>query len=262
MWSHGGWNGFIRANENSYTTTRNDAENPVRTPQKTPVVLENQLILCQFLFGQKIAAQSFCGIADFPICAQSERTLLGHRMGVGASVDLAVPPGGSTLVLMNPTECFQTKPKIDSTQKPLCLSMLGDAEWNEWMGKFAKHCESIFEWDAPLLLGTPCFCCCHRHHGLPGYSNLCHVSRPLPFFFIIAGSRFFIVWRNQGRGMKTEGCILGACCQEISCIINVPLFHSKTCWNRHISFQKRPGTFCSPKDCWTKLVVSLPGLDQ
>ena len=70
--------------------------------------------------------------------ASSVAALLGH-ITVGSSVDLAVPPGGSTLVLMNPTECIQSKPKINSTQKPLCLSMLGDAQWNEWMGKLQQY---------------------------------------------------------------------------------------------------------------------------
>lgn len=73
-------------------------------------------------------------------------------MGVGSSVDLAVPPGGSTLVLMNPTECIQTKPKINSTQKPLCLSMLGDAQWNDWMGKLQNIVNQYWNELLPFFL--------------------------------------------------------------------------------------------------------------
>ena len=180
----------------------------MRTPQKTPVVLENQLILCQFLFGQKIAAQSFCGIADFPICAQSERTLLGHRMGVGASVDLAVPPGGSTLVLMNPTECFQTKPKIDSTQKPLCLSMLGDAEWNEWMGKLQHIVNRYWNEMLPFFLapiaGIPIFgIWIAEAAGVPEMPIFVMLPLMLLVFVAMFGGRFFVVAKNQGREQET-----------------------------------------------------------
>ena len=181
----------------------------MRTPQKTPVVLENQLILCQFLFGQKIAAQSFCGIADFPICARSERTLLGHIMGVGASVDLAVPPGGSTLVLMNPTECFQTKPKIDSTQKPLCLSTLGDAEWNEWMGKLQHIVNRYWNEMLPFFLAPfaaiPIFgIWIAEAAGVPEMPIFVMLPLMLLVFVAMFGGRFFVVAKNQGREQETE----------------------------------------------------------
>ena len=170
-------------------------------------------------------------------------------MGVGASVDLAVPPGGSTLVLMNPTECFQTKPKIDSTQKPLCLSMLGDAEWNEWMGKLQNIVNQYLSEMLPFFLVPLAFVAVIATMAFPGIPIYAMFLVLFPFVLHNRRQPFLHCLEKPRSGKKTEGCILGACCQEISCIINVPLFHSKTCWNRHISFQKRPGTFCSPKDC-------------
>ena len=68
---------------------------------------------------------------------------------------LAVPPGGSTLVLTSPTEWFPTKPKIDSTQKPLCLSMLGDAQWNEWMGKLQNIVNQYLNERLPVFFLAP-----------------------------------------------------------------------------------------------------------
>jgi len=62
-----------------------------------------------------------------------------------------VPPGGSTLVLMDPRDCIETKPKITSKQKPSCLSMLGDAQWNEWMGKLQHYVNQYFHELLPFV---------------------------------------------------------------------------------------------------------------
>ena len=181
MWSHGGWNCFIRANENSYTTTRNDAENPVRTPQKTPVVLENQLILCQFLFGQKNCGSKLlrdCRFSNLcPIRTDSPWAQNGcGRLGWLGCTTRRFHPGTdeSNGMYSNQTENWQHTETFVLIHAWRCRV--------EWMdGKVATHCESILEWDAPLLFGT---LCCYsylwdldcRSGWRAGNANLCHVA--------------------------------------------------------------------------------------
>eukprot|EP00438_Fugacium_kawagutii_P004468 Skav232391 [mRNA] locus=scaffold1077:455167:456639:- [translate_table: standard] len=45
-------------------------------------------------------------------------------MGLGPSVNLTVPPGGQTFVLMSPSECLVSVPKKPDSQKPRCLNEL------------------------------------------------------------------------------------------------------------------------------------------
>ena len=132
-----------------------------------------------------------------------------HIMGVGSSVDLAVPPGGSTLVLMNPTECIQTKPKINSTQKPLCLSMLGDAQWNDWMGKLQNIVNQYWNEMLPFFLAPfamlailGSFIANSAGLYLPPFAMF-----PVVFviFLAILGGRFFIVTKSQGAAAKLKG---------------------------------------------------------
>ena len=79
-----------------------------------------------------------------------------HIMGVGAyyvcPVDTSVPPGGSTLVLTNPEEWYPRPPRINSKEKPSCLSMLEDARWNEWMGKLQQIVNQYFNQMLPGFL--------------------------------------------------------------------------------------------------------------
>lgn len=37
-------------------------------------------------------------------------------MGIGSSVDVSAPPGGSNITLQSPQECFQTKPSFTERQ--------------------------------------------------------------------------------------------------------------------------------------------------
>ena len=138
---------------------------------------------------KKLRLKASAGLQIFQFVPHPNGLSLGHRMGVGASVDLAVPPGGSTLVLMNPTECIQTKPKIDSTQKPLCLSTLGDAEWNEWMGKLQhivnRYLSEMLPFFLVPLAAIPMLWDLDRRSGMafPGIPIYAMFLAPLPWFF-------------------------------------------------------------------------------
>ena len=154
-------------------------------------------------------------------------------MGVGSSVDLAVPPGGSTLVLMNPTECIQTKPKINSTQKPLCLSMLGDAQWNEWMGKLQQYVNQYLNELLPFFFLPIAFLVVLGsfivEYGagvdIPPFAIFPIVLLVLVAIFV---GRFIIVTKNQGRAKKLKGGHIMCLLQEISYIIHLPNFSFKT----------------------------------
>ena len=183
-------------------------------------------ISCANSFPPRSAAQSFSGI---PFTTDSPR---GHIMGVGSSVDLAVPPGGSTLVLMNPTECIQTKPKINSTQKPLCLSMLGDAQWNEWMGKLQQYVNQYLNELLPFffvpfafLVVLGAFIASSAGVDIPPFTIFPIV---LLVFLTVFVSRFLIVTKNQGRAKKLKGGHIMCVLQEISYIIHLPNFFFKT----------------------------------
>lgn len=62
---------------------------------------------------------------------------------------LLVPPGGQRFILMDPRECIQTKPQLKETQKPLCLSMVDDATWKNWISKLKKILQSY--WNEQIL---------------------------------------------------------------------------------------------------------------
>eukprot|EP00438_Fugacium_kawagutii_P014052 Skav204159 [mRNA] locus=scaffold903:316394:316654:+ [translate_table: standard] len=64
------------------------------------------------------------------------------------SVDLSVPPGGQTIILMDPQHCIQSTPKLKVIQKPGCLPMVDDATWNDWMEKLCLIVKSY--WDEML----------------------------------------------------------------------------------------------------------------
>ena len=125
-----------------------------------------------------------------------------HIMGAASSVDRAVPPGGSTLVLMNPDECLETKPKINSTQKPSCLSMLGDAQWNEWMGKLQHYVNQYLNEMLPFFLAPIVFLAIFGTFGLnaAGVGVPVHITFTVPavVILLIFAGRFVVVSKNQG----------------------------------------------------------------
>ena len=105
-------------------------------------------------------------------------------------------------MLMNPTECFQTKPKIESTQKPSCLSMLGDAQWNEWMGKLQHIVNQYLNEMLPFFLApTAMFAIlCIFFANMAGLDIPMYAAIPillLNFLGVMAG-RYYIVTKNQG----------------------------------------------------------------
>eukprot|EP00438_Fugacium_kawagutii_P031685 Skav232914 [mRNA] locus=scaffold1477:629812:630351:- [translate_table: standard] len=53
---------------------------------------------------------------------------------------------------MDPRECIQTRPQLKDTQKPMCLSMVDDATWNDWIGKLAKIVKSYWNQLPPAIL--------------------------------------------------------------------------------------------------------------
>ena len=123
-------------------------------------------------------------------------------MGAASSVDWAVPPGGSTLALMNPDECLETKPEISSTQKPSCLSMLGDAQWNEWMGKLQHYVNQYLNEMLPAFLIPIVFLAIFGTFGLnaAGVDVPVFITFAVPVLAILLmfAGRFVIVSKNQG----------------------------------------------------------------
>ena len=138
-------------------------------------------------------------------------TLLTRIMGAAPSADRSVPPGGSTLVLMDPRDCIETKPKITSKQKPSCLSMLGDAQWNEWMGKLQHYVNQYFHELLPFVFLPIAFLAIGGTLAAHAAGvDIMHYGAGvflLAFFGILVG-RLIISSKNQGWEQESESMCL------------------------------------------------------
>ena len=72
-------------------------------------------------------------------------------MGLGPSVDLSVPPGGSMIILQSPAECIQTRPRFTETLKPPCLS-IDDSAWKGFVTKLTSIVNGYWNELIPLLV--------------------------------------------------------------------------------------------------------------
>ncbi|CAL1127518.1 unnamed protein product [Cladocopium goreaui] len=121
-------------------------------------------------------------------------------MGIGSSADMSVPPGGHTIILMDPEECIQTKPSLTMTQKPHCLS-ISDAQWNGWIGQLSRIVSSY--WNellplAPAPIGMLAVCGTFGA-GMAGVEVPFYAVLPvlLVIFVAVLGGRLAVVTKNQ-----------------------------------------------------------------
>jgi len=168
-------------------------------------------------------------------------------MGIGSSVDLSVPPGGSTIILMDPQECIQTKPSFKTTQKPLCLS-ISDSQWNEWIGQLSKIVSSYWNEMLPFMFAPIAFLAIFGTFGaqmagveVPAYALFPVV---LLIFLTIFGGRFVVVSKNQALDAEIHNL-----CAQLSSTAGSVRVEYRTAWTG----------FCKPKRTRTvRLVAFVP----
>eukprot|EP00438_Fugacium_kawagutii_P010511 Skav232139 [mRNA] locus=scaffold1744:224234:229757:- [translate_table: standard] len=169
---------------------------------------------------------------------------------------LSVPPGGHTLFLTDPRKCFVWKPELKDTQKPLCLSMVNDATWNDWISNLHKIVQQYRNEWLPAILFFSFFalymalCSLLRpaEWDLPGLSLLLlFVTLVLPgilLLLVTLAARPILVRLNEGLDKEIH-----ALCRELSATSGVRVEY-RTAWTR---LENKPLT---AKTC--RLVAFLP----
>lgn len=172
-------------------------------------------------------------------------------MGVGPSVDMSVPPGGSMITLQSPQECFQTRPKFNETWKPDCMSMIDDARWNDFVGKLTVIVGSYFNEMIPFMIVPLGFAAMIGIWFVP----LTMDDTPFPQFagaivafatiLVVSVGRLIVVTKNTAEDQKIHQL-----CSELTTATQGAIqVQYRTAWT----------CFCKPKHARTaRLIVFCP----